>query len=112
MVALKGAGFLWIRDLSMPDAVVQFPFTIPMANISTLNILPILMVGVQVLSSLFMPDTSSNKQAKLMMWMMPLFFFFIFYNVSSGLVLYWTVMNILNLGQQLYMNKFHFKKAN
>lgn len=112
MVVLKGAHFLWIKDLSKPDAVVQFPFTIPMANISTLNVLPLLMVATQVFSSLLMPDAKTNKQAQLMMWMMPLFFFFIFYNVSSGLVLYWTIMNILNLGQQLYMRRFHFKKTN
>jgi YidC/Oxa1 family membrane protein insertase len=103
MVELKGAGFLWISDLSQPDAVLALPFTIPLANISTLNIMPILMVGVQVLSSLMMPSTSTNKQAQMMMWMMPLMFFFLFYNMPSGLVVYWTVMNLLNLVQQAGM---------
>ncbi|HPY88935.1 MAG TPA: membrane protein insertase YidC, partial [Spirochaetota bacterium] len=110
MVELKGAGFLWIKDLSLPDAVINFNFTIPFVNISSFNILPIVMVATQIFSSLIMPDMQSNKQAKMMMWMMPLLFFFMFYNVSSGLVLYWTVMNILNVIQQLLKNSMKNKK--
>ncbi|HOV14097.1 MAG TPA: YidC/Oxa1 family insertase periplasmic-domain containing protein, partial [Spirochaetota bacterium] len=104
MVELKGANFLWIKDLSTGDAIMNFSFIIPFVNISSLNILPIIMTGVSVLSTLFTPNMDGNKQTKMMMWMMPLVFFFLFYNVSSGLVLYWTVMNILNLLQQLYIN--------
>lgn len=102
MVQLKGSGFLWVKDLSMPDAVIQFPFNL--LGISSLNILPIIMVLFQVLSSLLTPNTQSNQQAKIMMWSMPLLFFFLLYNVSSGLVLYWAVMNILTLAQQIIMN--------
>jgi len=40
MVALKGAEFLWIKDLSRPDEILNFPFTIPLVNIYSLNILP------------------------------------------------------------------------
>ncbi|HOJ62813.1 MAG TPA: YidC/Oxa1 family insertase periplasmic-domain containing protein [Spirochaetota bacterium] len=111
MVELKGAGFLWIKDLSLPDAIWTFPnnFVIPLINIGSINILPIVMVVVQVLSSLFQPEVQSNSQTKMMMWMLPLIFFFLFYNVSSGLVLYWTVMNILTLGQQL-LKKYLFPK--
>ncbi len=111
MVALKGANFmLWIKDLSVPDSVLDFGFTIPLVNISSLNILPILMVGVQVITSYFMQDAQSNKQAKMMMWSMTIMFFVIFYNAASALVLYWTVMNILNLAQQLYLKKHQYKE--
>jgi len=105
MVELKGASFLWIKDLSIGDAVLTFPFVLPLVNISSLNILPIIMTTVSVFSTMLTPNMDGNKQTKMMMWMMPLVFFFLFYNVSSGLVLYWTVMNILNLLQQLYINK-------
>ena len=47
----------------------------------------------------------NNPQAKMMIWLMPLMFFFFFYNVSSGLVLYWTIMNLLGIAQQMFMNK-------
>lgn len=110
MVDLKGASFLWIKDLSMGDAIITFPFVIPLVNIGSLNILPIIMTAVSVLSTMTMPSIDGgNKQTKIMMWSMPLIFFFLFYNVSSGLVLYWTVMNILNLFQQLYINYFRKK---
>lgn len=111
MVALKGAKFIfWIKDLSVPDSILNFGFTIPILNMSSLNILPILMVGVQIISSYFMQDSQSNKQAKMMMWFMTIFIFVIFYNAASALVLYWTVMNILNLGQQIYLKKFQHKE--
>ncbi len=106
MVELKGASFLWINDLTLPDAVIYFskPLSLLIITLYSLNILPFIMVITQIASSLIMPDMSSNKQAKMMMWMMPLMFFFMFYNIASGLVLYWTVMNILNFIQQLFTN--------
>lgn len=105
MFELKGASFLWIKDLAMPDALITFSFTIPLLNINSLNILPIVMVISQIFQSLMTPGMESNPQAKMMIWLMPLMFFFFFYNVSSGLVLYWTVMNLLGIIQQLIMNK-------
>ena len=68
------------------------------------------MVATQVWSSLTMPGAKDNKQTQYMIWMMPLLFFFMFYNVSSGLVLYWTVMNILGIVQQEYMNRMQKNK--
>ena len=41
---------------------------------------------------------------------MPIMFFFLFYNVPSGLLLYWTVSNILQIGQQLVINNVMKKK--
>lgn len=105
MFELKGASFLWIKDLAMPDALITFNFTIPLLNINSLNILPIVMVISQIFQSLLTPGMESNPQTKMMLWLMPLMFFFFFYNVSSGLVLYWTVMNLLGIIQQLIMNK-------
>jgi YidC/Oxa1 family membrane protein insertase len=35
-----------------------------------------------------------------MMMLMPLMFVFMFYSMSSGLVLYWTVQNLLSILQQ------------
>lgn len=105
MFELKGATFLWIKDLAMPDALINFGFTIPLLNIDSLNILPIIMVVSQVFQSLLTPGMGNNPQAKMMIWLMPLMFFFFFYNVSSGLVLYWTIMNLLGIAQQMFMNK-------
>ncbi len=80
-VELKGATFLWIKDLSMPDALFQLPFTIPLLG-STLNLLPILMIGAMILQqkmSQMKTSASQTEQQKMMSTIMPLMFGFIFY---------------------------------
>jgi len=44
-----------------------------------------------------------------MTYLFPIMFFFIFWNMPSGLVLYWTIQNILTIGQQ-YMIDYRLKK--
>lgn len=106
-VELKGAGFLWIKDLSLPDAV-PIPFSLPLVG-NSLNILPLLMVVMMVVQQRITQGASAaglskeqEGQQKIMMMAMPLIFGFMFYNMPSGLVLYW-LMNtvIMSLGQGL-----------
>ena len=52
----------------------------------------------------------NQGQMKFMMYGLPLIFFFMFYNVPSGLLLYWTVSNILQMGQQFVINGIMKKK--
>ena len=48
----------------------------------------------------------------MMMYGMPLFFFFMFYSAPAGLLLYWTVSNFLQLIQQIVINKvMHAKRV-
>ena len=49
---------------------------------------------------------------KFMMYGMPFLFFFMFYNVPSGLLLYWTVSNVLQIGQQAIINNLVNKSKN
>jgi len=44
------------------------------------------------------------RQAKMML-LMPVVFTFMFLNLPSGLVLYWTVSNVLQIAQQMYMER-------
>jgi YidC/Oxa1 family membrane protein insertase len=41
---------------------------------------------------------------------MPIVFFFILYDVPSGLLLYWIMSNVLTMVQQLVINKYLAKK--
>ena len=41
---------------------------------------------------------------KIMMYGMPIFFFFILYDAPSGLLVYWIVSNVLSIGQQIVIN--------
>lgn len=100
---LRGARFLWIKDLSMPDAV-HLAFKLPLVG-NTINILPILMAGAMVFQQKIatQKNTGASAQAKQqqqMMIMMPVLFLFIMYNFPSGLVLYWLTNTLLTMFEQ------------
>ncbi|TFG63347.1 MAG: membrane protein insertase YidC [Spirochaetales bacterium] len=108
---LRGAKFLWwIFDLSAPESIWNFaPFKIPFLGWTDLRLLPFIFVGTQLLSSKFMqtPGAASGTGAnmKLMTYLMPVVFFFILYDAPSGLILYWTVTNVLTMVQQYYTSR-------
>lgn len=94
-IELRGASFLWIKDLSFPDTVLNI-HQVP------LNILPLLMgLATFVQQKLSSPDPQHSR----MLFFMPLFLTFIFYNFPAGLVLYWFTNNVLNILTQLFINK-------
>jgi YidC/Oxa1 family membrane protein insertase len=105
---LRGAGFLWIKDLSAPDHLIKFGISLPLLG-EYLNLLPILMGVSQILVSRFTSSASADPSQKSMMYFFPIFFTFIVYSLSSGLVLYWLTSNFLQAGQQFIINK-HMKK--
>jgi len=93
-VELRFAGFLWIRDLSQPENLLQGVLPIP------LNILPLVMTGLTIWQSRLTPSSGDPQQQKMMMFM-PLMMLFLFYNMASALVLYWTVSQMLAIAQLL-----------
>lgn len=106
----RGASFIpgWIPDLSSGDSVWRFGFALPFLGWTDLRILPIIYVASQLVFGKVTqagPQDNSNPSMKVMVYFMPLFFFFIFYNAPSGLLLFWTASNILMLIQQVIINK-------
>ena len=100
---LRGAGFLWVKDLSMPDAVM-LPFSLPLIG-HTINVLPILMTVAMAFQQKFSTakgaaQSAQQKQQQQMMVIMPVVFLFIMYSFPSGLVLYWLVNTILTTFEQ------------
>lgn len=100
---------LWMTDLSSPDTVYVFKDLFFAQNVS-LNILPLFMVGSQILSQQFTTMTTDPQQ-KVLMYIMPAVFIFIFWSMPSGVTLYWTVQNILGIVWQLAINKFSTDEA-
>jgi YidC/Oxa1 family membrane protein insertase len=97
--------FLWIDDLSAPDRLFHFGFSIPfMEPPYGVPVLTIIMGATMLLQQKMSPPMGDPTQAKMMMFM-PLIFTVIFINFSSGLVLYWLVNNILSISQQYYIQK-------
>ena len=103
-VELKGAHFLWIKDLSMPDAAFHLPFTMPFLG-NAINLLPILMIGAMIVQqklSQAKTTAAQTDQQKMMATIMPVMFGFIFYNLPSGLVLYWLTNTVLTSSLQFF----------
>ncbi|GHV74191.1 membrane protein insertase YidC [Spirochaetia bacterium] len=112
---LRGAMFIpgWIPDLSLPESIWSFaPFRIPLLGWSALRALPFIYVGSQLLYGKVTqtPDQQGNSQMKMMLYAMPIVFFFILYDVPSGLLVYWIMSNVLTMIQQLTINKYIAKK--
>ncbi len=112
----RGASFIpgWIPDLSAGDSVMVFKFYIPFLG-NHLRILPIIYVASQLFFGKITNNGGTtagpnNGSMKFMMYGMPLVFFFLFYNAPSGLLLYWTVSNLIQMGQQLIINKIMAEK--
>ena len=113
----RGASFIpgWISDLSSGDSIHTFKFTLPFLG-NQLRILPIIYLISQLLFGKITQNGgtaaagSTQAQMNMMMYGMPIVFFFLFYNAPSGLLLYWTVSNLFQMGQQLVINNMMKEK--
>ncbi|MCC6573264.1 MAG: membrane protein insertase YidC [Planctomycetes bacterium] len=106
---LRQESFLWIRDLSMPDASI--PGVSPMLNlpiiggflthngIFTINILPMLWIGLSVLQMRMQPKPDDPQQAAMQRQMGCIFpiMGLMFYAYASGFALYFIVSSIYSL---------------
>lgn len=103
-IDLKNQPFLWITDLSRPDALFHFGTAIPLLGTS-FNLLPILMGASQFFVSKVTTTNIKDPAQRQMMVMMPVIFTFIMYSFPSGLILYWFVQNLWQFAHQTIMNK-------
>lgn len=104
-IELKGAKFLWIKDLTEADAAFKLPVALPVLG-EYVNILPLLMIiAMFVQQKIAQPKATQTEQQKMMAIMMPLLFGIIFYNLSSGLVLYWLTNTIIMVLLQEFVLK-------
>jgi YidC/Oxa1 family membrane protein insertase len=100
---MRGASFLWVTDLTLPDQVWGVPLAFLNNWILSLNPLPLIYIAVTIWMSLTTPipttaaggDPMQEQIAKSMRWM-PVLFGLIFYNMPAGLVLYFTVNAVIS----------------
>mgnify|MGYP001269792807 FL=1 len=106
--------FGWIRDLSAPDPTSLFnlfgliPWNPPL--FLTIGVWPILMGLTMYLQQKINPPPPDPIQAKIFM-MLPFVFTFLLATFPSGMVIYWTVNNILSIGQQYILLKKQKKES-
>lgn len=102
---LRQADFaFWINDLSMPDTIIDFGFSL--MGLKSISGLALLM-GV----TMFVQQklTITDPRQKSLVYMMPIMFTLMFSNFPSGLNLYYFMFNLIGIGQQIYINKFSSK---
>jgi YidC/Oxa1 family membrane protein insertase len=92
-IELRHAPWLWVTDLSAPE-------TLP------IHLLPIILVVTQFLTQRMTPAAGVDPNQQKMMMFMPIMFGFMFYSLSSGLVLYYLTSNLVGVSQQLIINRF------
>jgi len=97
-IELRGADWLWVTDLSRPEHL-------------PIRILPVAMIVSQFVMQKMTPATSPDPTQQRMMMLMPLILGFMFYGVSSGLVLYWLTSNLVGIAQQVLFNKTFYRQA-
>ena len=91
VIELRHANWLWLHDLAAPDP---------------LHILPVFFIVSMFLVQFLTPSPGVDPaQQKMMAFTMPVFFGFMTWNLASGLALYWSFGNIINVIQQYVMNK-------
>lgn len=115
----RGASFIagWIPDLSTGDSIWHFGTKLPLLGWTDIRLLPAIYLISQLIYGKItqMPNQENTAQAmnmNMMLYFMPILFFFMFYNAPSGLLLFWTVSNFLMLIQQIIINKALDKEEN
>lgn len=89
-VALRGAGWLWLHDLSAAD-----PY----------HVLPVLMVVFQLIAQLYTPSPAGDaRQQKIMACLMTVGFGYVSWHYASGLALYALTASVLAVAIQAGMN--------
>ena len=91
-IELRGAGFLWLKDLTLMDPI---------------HVLPLLMGASMIVQQRVSGQAASNApgQQKFMMWFFPIFLTVFSFQWPSGLLIYWVVTNLLSIVQQKEVNR-------
>ena len=100
-IEIRHAEFIgWIKDLSAPDPMTLSYITgLPIPSFFDLGVWPLLMGITMYLQQRMSPKPANKDQAR-MFALMPIFFMFMLGHFASGLVIYWTLSNLLSIIQQ------------
>lgn len=100
-IEIRQAPFIgWIKDLSVPDPLTISVIThLPVPYFLNIGVWPILM-GISMYIQQKLNPAPTNKDQARMFAMLPLIFTFMLGHFASGLVIYWTLSNILSIIQQ------------
>ncbi|HMQ67883.1 MAG TPA: membrane protein insertase YidC [Ignavibacteria bacterium] len=107
-IELRNESFLWIKDLSSPDVILDLPFKIPIFGISQISGLALAM-GITMFIQQKMTITDPKQKA--MVYIMPVMLTLLFFSFPAGLNLYYFMFNLFSITQQWWTNKKNPKPA-
>ena len=94
------ANFLWMENIALPDPMFILPVLSAVTTfIQTKQTMPAKKPGDKAQDGVM-----GMMQGQMMQYFMPLFIGYISLSFPAGLVLYWIVMNIMQIAQQAYIN--------
>lgn len=101
-IELRGQSFLWAHDLSAPDSICTLPFSIPFYG-NHVSLFCLLMTIVNIVymrvSMQSQPQSAGMPGMKVMQYMMPIMFLFIFNDYASGLSYYYLLSLLITIIQ-------------
>jgi len=107
-ISLRGENFLWAKDLSSYDVIVQFPIHVWGLG-DHLSLFTLLAAGTSFLISLYnmnMTPDQNNPALKYMPYIFPFILLFIFNRLPSALTWYYTVSNVITLILQFIIQNY------
>lgn len=107
-IQLRQTGFLWVKDLSTYDSILDLPFTIPFYgnHVSLFTILFVITSLIMALYSMNMAGDQSNPMMKYLPFIMPVMFLGIFNKLPASLTYYYFVSNVITLALQFVIQNY------
>lgn len=112
-IELRHEAFLWAKDLSTFDNVLTLPFNVPLygSHVSLFALLSaVTQLGTTIYSQRMQPSSPQADQMKMVTYIMPLTFLFIFNKFPAALTFYYFLQNIFSVLQQWFFTTFIIKE--
>jgi YidC/Oxa1 family membrane protein insertase len=101
-IELRQTHFLWLPDLSEPDPYMILPIIMALFMFVQQKMMA---PSKQASEEMDEKQQAAYQSQKMMAYIMPVVLFFIFRTLPAGLVLYWTVFNVMSIFQQYFIKK-------
>lgn len=109
-IELRQESFLWAKDLSTYDSILDLPFSLPLGFGDHVSLFTLLMTVSTIISMRVSSQTTASTQQmpgmKTMMYIMPVMFMFILNSFSAALTYYYFLANMITFGQNWVFKQF------
>ena len=110
-IELRQKAFLWAKDLSTFDSILNLPFNIPFYGDHVSLFTLLMTISTLIYTRMNNQLTGVSGQMKWISYLMPILFLGFFNNYASGLTYYYFLSNLFTIGQQLLIRAFVDEKA-